>query len=170
MAPQSLASMQQSPLAFPGTWRLAAGRAMTLEPREAGVLRVAHGRLWATSDGPHSGPLNDLGDRILGAGERVCLQAGERWVIEGWTGRSPAYFSWDPLPACATREARRLAPVTQPLRDLRIALVLGAGALVRLVAGLAAVGRELVGAASIIPAWRGRNHPSTTSNAMRSWT
>src|SRR5438128_760431 len=30
--------------ALPGTWKLAAGRAITLEPRDPGLLKVAHGR------------------------------------------------------------------------------------------------------------------------------
>src|SRR5262245_50390417 len=48
--------------ALPGTWKLAAGRAITLQPLENGVLRVAHGVMWATADGPHDGPPNDQGD------------------------------------------------------------------------------------------------------------
>jgi hypothetical protein len=170
MAPQTLTPMQQSTITLPGTWKLAAGRAMTLEPREAGVLQVAHGRLWATSDGPHSGPLNDLGDRILGTGDRWRLGPGQRLVIEGWNGDSPAYFSWDPLPALVPNAAPGLVQVNQSWSDLRLAVLLGGGAIVRLFAGLAGLVLETLSMTSIIPGWRGRSHHSTNSNAMKSWT
>ncbi|MDB5871882.1 MAG: hypothetical protein JWQ07_1324 [Ramlibacter sp.] len=145
---QTLSQTQQSSSApaLPGTWKLAAGRAITLEPREAGTLRVAHGQLWATYDGPHSGPLNDLGDHIIGVGGQLRLRAGQRLVLEASNGRAPSYFSWDPLPVPAA--VPRLARVVQPLADLRLALGLAAGALARLgasVVGLAwdfALGRD----------------------------
>ena len=141
MASQTLTQMQQSSSApaLPGTWKLAAGRAITLEPREAGTLKVAHGQLWATYDGPHSGPLNDLGDHVVGVGEQLRLRPGQRLVVEASNGGHPAYFSWDPLPQNAA--APRLV---QPLADLRLALALGAGAAGRLVAGVAGLAWDLV--------------------------
>jgi DUF2917 family protein len=144
MASQTLTQMQQSSSApaLPGTWKLAAGRAITLEPREAGTLKVAHGQLWATYDGPHSGPLNDLGDHFVGVGETLRLRPGQRMVIEATNGMHPAYFSWDPLPVPVA--APRLARVVQPLADLRLALALGAGAAGRLVAGLGGLAWDLV--------------------------
>ncbi len=144
MAPQTLTQMQQSSSApaLPGTWKLAAGRAITLEPQEAGTLKVAHGQLWATYDGPHRGPLNDLGDHIVGVGGQLRLRRGQRMVIEAANGGHPAYFSWDPSPLPAA--APRLARVIQPLADLRLALALGAGAAGRLVAGLAGVAWDFV--------------------------
>jgi DUF2917 family protein len=137
MTAQTLTQSQQSPAAaaLPGTWKLPAGRAVTLRPRETGLLRVAHGRLWVTFDGPHQGPRNDLGDHFVGAGEQLPLRAGQRLVAEAWNDGAPAYFSWDPLPARS--EAPQLAAVVQPLADLRLALTFGAGAVARLVAGLA---------------------------------
>ena len=143
MASQTLTQMQQSSSApaLPGTWKLAAGRAITLEPREAGTLKVAHGQLWATYDGPHSGPLNDLGDHVVGVGEQLRLRRGQRMVIEAANGGYPAYFSWDPLPQPVA--APRMARVVQPLADLRLALALGAGAAGRLVAGLAGLAWDL---------------------------
>jgi hypothetical protein len=137
MASQTLTQMQQSSSApaLPGTWKLAAGRAITLQPREAGILRVAHGQLWATFDGPHAGPRNDLGDHVVGAGEQLRLHPGQRLVVEAWDARSATYFSWDPLPIPA-RSSPRLADLVQPLADLRLALTFGAGAVARLVTGL----------------------------------
>ena len=144
MASQTLTQMQQSAApALPGTWKLGAGRAITLRPREAGVLRVAHGCLWATFDGPHTGPLNGSGDHVLGAGERLVLAAGQRLVVEAWDSRVPAYFSWDPLTTPAAVASRRLAVVVQPLADLRLALVMGTGAAARLLAALAGLALDL---------------------------
>jgi hypothetical protein len=146
MASQTLTQMQQSSLAtaLPGTWKLAPGRAITLEPREAGTLKVAHGQIWATYDGPHAGPRNDLGDHIVGVGGQLRLRAGQRMVVEAWNDRAPAYFSWDPLPVQVRAATPRLAAVLQPLADLRLALVFGAGAAGRLVAGLGGLAWELV--------------------------
>lgn len=146
MASQTLSQTQQSlsAVALPGTWKLAAGRAITFQPREAGILRVAHGQMWATFDGPHGGSLNDLGDHVLGAGGELRVRAGQRLVVEAWDGQAPAYFSWDPLPVRVRARAARLARLVQPLSDLRLALVLGAGAAGRLVAGLAGLAWDLV--------------------------
>jgi DUF2917 family protein len=137
MTSQTLTQTQQSPAApaLPGTWKLAAGRAITLHPRESGVLRVAHGQLWVTFDGPHAGPPNDLGDHFVGVGEQLRLRPGQRLVAEAWNGEAPAYFSWDPLPFRS--ESPRFAAVVQPLADLRLAWAFGAGAFARLVTGLA---------------------------------
>ena len=81
-APRSLLSQPASDLALPGTWKLRAGRAITLEPREQGVLRVAHGGMWVTFDGPHAGPRNDLGDHFVAAGGALRVAPGQRLVIE----------------------------------------------------------------------------------------
>jgi hypothetical protein len=145
MAAKTLTQMQQSTSspALPGTWKIAAGRAITLRPREAGVLRVAHGQLWVTFDGPHDGPLNDRGDRVIGLGEPLRLRAGQRLVAEPW--KAAAYFSWDPEAVAQPRIApRRVAAVVQPLADLRLALVLGAGAARRLASGLAGLAWALL--------------------------
>jgi hypothetical protein len=130
--------------ALPGTWKLAAGRAITLRPSEAGVLRVAHGQMWATYDGPHQGPLNDLGDRVISAGSQLRVRPGQRLVVEALDRQSPAYFSWDPLPAPVRAGALSLAGVVQPLADLRVALAFGAGAAGRLVTGLAGLAWDLL--------------------------
>src|SRR5438105_10230393 len=119
--------------ALPGTWKLAAGRAITLEPRDPGVLKVAHGRLWLTLEGPHPGRLDESGDRIMAVGEQLRLKPGQRVVVEAWNDRCPAYFSWDPLPAAAPARRIRTADVMQPLADLRLALVFGGHAVARLI-------------------------------------
>jgi hypothetical protein len=145
MSTQTLTQPHQSAApALPGTWKLGAGRAITLCPREGGVVRVAHGRLWATLDGPHRGALNALGDLVLETGDQLRLRPGQRLVVEAWSASGPAYFTWDPVPVAAPRPVVNLAQVVQPLTDLRLALVLGAGAAVRLVAALGGLGWDLL--------------------------
>lgn len=145
MAMQSQQTQSSLSAALPGTWKLAAGRAITLQPREDGVLRVAHGRLWATFDGPHGGPLNDLGDHVIDAGGRLGLRAGHRLVVEAWDRGAPAYFSWDPLVVGAAGALPRAARLSQPLADLGLALAMAGGAVGRLLAGLGGLAWEAVG-------------------------
>ena len=129
---------------LPGIWKLPAGRALTLQPREAGRLKVAHGQLWVTYDGPHRGAPNNLGDHVVGAGEELALRAGERLVIEPYDSDAPAYFSWDPAPEQRAVRALNFAGLVQPLADLRLAAVLGLDAFGRLVGGMARLAWQLV--------------------------
>ncbi len=164
-----------------GSWHLGRGQAVHLRGKEAAVLRINAGRVWATLDGPHSGPANDLGDRVLAAGEQLTLPAGQGVVIEPWgraahnasaTPAAPtppephgAFFSWDLLPALQPKSARastraraRLQrAVGEPLRELGQALWQVALALSHLVAGVAGLGEFLV-------AGRGRVLPRLESN------
>ncbi|HSI54679.1 MAG: DUF2917 domain-containing protein [Ramlibacter sp.] len=146
MATQTLTQTQQSASApaLPGTWKLQAGRAITLEPRDAGTLRVAHGQVWATYDGPHAGALNQMGDHILGVGQQLRLRAGQRLVLESSGGGVPAYFSWDPLPVAAVASVPRLSRLVQPLQDLRLALGLAVAALGRLGASVVGLAWDFV--------------------------
>jgi hypothetical protein len=152
MALQTLAGKQyflSSPV-LPGTWKLGTGRAIMLAPRSDAVLRIAHGRVWVTFGAGHVGHGNELGDYFLSAGEQITVQAGQQAVIESYGGsaQETAYFSWDALPA-AVRSPVRVASrwqlaVVQPLVDLRLALVLAGGAVVRLVSGLAGLTADLL--------------------------
>ena len=116
---------------LPGSWKLTVGRAVTLRPREASLLRVKQGRVWATL---HSTP----GDHVLVPGSTLHVPAGERVVIEPWPvqDRQPVYFDWDPSPVylaaaeplvtlvalpSRARAAQR-ADLGLALRDLRVAL------------------------------------------------
>ncbi|MCG2591359.1 DUF2917 domain-containing protein [Ramlibacter sp. XY19] len=127
--------------ALPGTWKLAKGRALTLQPRTNGILRIAHGRVWATVDGPHGVTPTDSGDHILELGRSMWVRPGQRVVIEAWNATGPSYFSWDPVfePIKVKAPRRRVdfAAALLPLADLRTALVLAGDALRRLVMVLA---------------------------------
>ncbi|MES2632216.1 MAG: DUF2917 domain-containing protein [Pseudomonadota bacterium] len=146
--PQMQQSSQQSTAAsLPGTWKLSHGRAITLQPREEGTFKVAHGQVWVTWDGPHNGAGNQSGDHFVSTGQTLRVRAGERLVVESsnWTQRSPSYFSWEPLPARVRSTAPRINAVTQPLADLRLAVAFGGRALARLAAGVAALAWGAVG-------------------------
>ncbi len=89
MTPQYVLNSQQCQnglqrLGPAGSWVLPAGCAVTLNATTGAALHVTQGLVWATLDGPHSGPANDLGDLMLHAGERMALKAGQRVVIEAY--------------------------------------------------------------------------------------
>lgn len=130
---------------LPGTWKLGPGRAVTLRPTTDGILRIAHGMVWATCDGPHGLAPQDSGDQVLGPGRGMYVRAGQRLVIESWSCEGAAYFSWDPVFAPVTVAAAtprvNLAAVLQPLADLRAATGMAGAALLRLALG---VGRLLL--------------------------
>ncbi|MDO9198898.1 DUF2917 domain-containing protein [Rhodoferax sp.] len=143
-----------------GCWELAPGRAISLQPREAGALRIAQGQVWATVDAPHQGHGNELGDHFLQSGQRLDVRAGQHLVFEPWplATETPVYFEWTPHPsAVAVSDSRWQLAVIQPLHDLGLALSMAGGALVRLVSGLAGYGEYLV-------AGRGRVLPKLEAN------
>jgi hypothetical protein len=146
MTGQTLTQLHQSSsaLALPGTWKLGAGQAITLQPAQGGAVRVAHGQLWATYDGPHGGSLNDQGDLVVGTGEQLWVKAGQRIVIQAWDRKAPAYFSWDPAVTPSMVRTVNLASVLQPLADLRLALAFGVGAFGRLAGGVARLAWDVV--------------------------
>ena len=129
--------------------KLDAGKAVTLRAKQLSVLRIAHGRVWATlSDaGPYSRVL--AGDHFLSRGQSLTLLPGQELVIESFESSASshtatAHFSWE-TPGVAASTLQETRPVhlvkgmgvLQPLRDLRHAMGLVAGACGRLVQGLA---------------------------------
>ncbi|MDN4588815.1 hypothetical protein DBA29_09960 [Xenophilus aerolatus] len=74
-----------------GAWQLAAGQATTLKAARASVLRIRQGRLWITRDATAQWGSEDL---VLGPGESLTVQAGQRIVMEPWDGYGATY-SWD---------------------------------------------------------------------------
>jgi len=149
--------------AMGGCWKLASGHAMTLQPRLAGVLRINAGHVWATLDGPHSGPANDWGDLFLVEGQRLNLLPGQRVVVEprGDAANRPAYLEWEPtfiVPNASSASASRWqSTVVQPARDLVASLELVAQATVRLATGL-------LGYTEFVVAGQGRVLPALESN------
>lgn len=135
---QELQAPQTAP-AVSGCWKLASGRAISLQPRQAGVLKIAQGRVWATVNGAHQGHGNESGDHFLQAGEQLVIGAGQHLVLESCAAPDalPVYFEWGHLPV-AGRTSRWQAAV--PLHDLGLALLQVGQALGQLLKGLAGYG------------------------------
>ena len=139
----------------PGFWKLAPGRALSLQPRQAGVLRVAQGQVWVTLDAEHHGAGNELGDYFLHAGEQLAIRPGQHVVLEPFAPaqQQAVFFDWTPSPAVVQAHvAQDAGAVTQPLRDLGQALGLVALALLHLGTGLLAYGRQLVSGRPVVQA------------------
>lgn len=79
---------------MPDTRRLVPGCALTIRPRESGVLRIGRGSAWVTLDGPHPVHPRACGDRVLGPGDTLPLARGQRVVIEAWDRDEPVWFAW----------------------------------------------------------------------------
>jgi len=110
-----------SPTGFglPGCWTLGRDRAVRLGAQQPGWLRVSHGAIWATLDGPHpQGVANQWGDVVLRCGARIRLTPGRHVVLESYSAAAneDACFSWEPdvddaaptVRASASRAAWRL--------------------------------------------------------------
>jgi hypothetical protein len=150
MTPASFESTHQSGTCA-GAWMLAARKAMSLRPREQGVLEVKHGKVWITVEGPHGGIPGDTGDHVLAAGERITVQAHRHVVIEAWKDRDVC-FDWVPLPQAASAQAGAREALIEPLRELRQAAGLAAHACGQLAGGLARLVWVLVGGRHHVPA------------------
>lgn len=140
-------------------WVLPKGRAMTVRPRTAGVLRVVSGRAWATLDVSRHTPLLETGDHFVALGHDLQLRAGQRVVVEAWPykGQEGIQLQWVAQPqTCLV--TRFQTNVVQPLRDVGQGLGLVVRALGRLVAGLANY-------ANLLTAGRGRVLQGLESNA-----
>lgn len=141
--------------AMPGFWKLAPGRALSLQPRQDGWLRVAQGQAWVTLDAEHQGAGNELGDYFLQAGEQLAVRPGQHVVLESFapTQQQAVFFEWTPSPALAqTALAQDAEAVTQPLRDLGQALGMVAVALLHLGTGMLAYGRQRVSGRPVVQA------------------
>jgi hypothetical protein len=142
-----------------GYCKLEAGHALTLRARQAGVLRITHGRVWLTFNIAEKGPGARTGDHFLSRGESLQLAAGEAVVMEPYgLGHAPAaYYSWEVAAASRPVIISASDGVLQPLADLRLALGLALDALGRLARGLAGGGvAALTGFATIFVAARAR--------------
>ncbi len=127
--------------------QLAARRAISLRPRQAGMLRLTQGRVWATLDGPRQGAGNESGDHFLQSGQCLRVGAGQHLVLEPWPdpGEAAVHFDWAPVAAAASASAARWnATVMGPLREVGQALLMAGCALGRLALGLAGYAEFLV--------------------------
>lgn len=149
--------------ALPGTWKLARGRAITLRPVTDGIVRVAHGRVWATVEGPHGRTPCDSGDHVLEVGRSMYVRAGQAVVLEAWNAAGASYFAWDPVlatqPVRSARPRLQMSVVLQPLADLRLAAGLALRATGQLGSGLAQLAWAMVRGQRSMPARRVHGAP-----------
>lgn len=130
LLPSSLASVRGRAQA--GHWKLPAGRALSLYPRERCVLEITLGRVWVTAPDVHGASV----DQVLVAGERLVVGPGSHVVIEPWgcTGWPAAAFRWDGVPSAVRADWEHA--VAQPARELAQALSRAGRAGARVLAGL----------------------------------
>ena len=62
-----------------GMWAMEPQEVLSLFPRAPALVRVTHGRIWATLNGSHSGPANAWGDVFLEPGQ--VLEPGQGRVV-----------------------------------------------------------------------------------------
>lgn len=139
----------------PGFWKLAPGRALSLQPRQPGLLRVAQGQVWVTLGARHQGAGNELGDFFLHAGEELAVSPGQHLVLEPFerAQQQAVFFEWTPsLDAVQVPAIQNAAAVALPLRELGLALGLVGSALGHLGMGLLAYGRQVVSGRSAVQA------------------
>lgn len=136
--------------AAPASRQLEAGHALKLRATQLSVLRISHGRVWATLTGAGNyagGSTRVLaGDHFLCRGDSLTLLPGQEIVIEpfGIGHADPAQFSWQDLSGAVQLQSGKSTAavsewrtgVLQPLQDLRHALGLMGGASARLLQGL----------------------------------
>lgn len=138
----------------PGVWKLAHGRALSLLPHQAGLLRLAQGQAWVTLGLAQHGAGNELGDYFLQAGEQLAVSPDQHVVLEAFTpaNQQPVFFEWTPGLAAmqAAADPTHADSVALPLRDLGLALGLVGTALLHLGTGLLAYGRQLVSGRSVV--------------------
>jgi hypothetical protein len=119
MAAHTLLNLQPSSPTdrLAGTWKLAPEQAVTLNPGQAGLLRVTQGCVWATLEGPHHGPANDWGDIVLRSGQQIRLLPGQQVVVESFTtcaNDAAACFSWEPAATPVPQPAWVAARLAEP--------------------------------------------------------
>ena len=139
----------------PGFWKLAPGRALSLQPRRPGWLRVAQGQVWVTLGAAHQGAGNELGDFFLHTGEQLAVRPGQHLVLEPFehAQQQAVFFEWTPgLDTVQAPAAQNAGAVTLPLRELGQALGMVGAALVHLGMGLLAYGRQLVSGRPVVQA------------------
>jgi len=141
-------------IVVPGVWKLAPGRVLSLLPRQSGVLRVAQGQVWVTLGVAPQGAGNELGDYFLRAGEQLAVSPGQHLVLEPFArtqAQDAVLFEWAPTVLAGLAPATHHAgAVTQPLRDLGLALGMVGTALMQLCSGLLAYGRQLVSGRPVV--------------------
>ncbi len=95
----SLQQCQKKAARWPGTWRLAPQRAISLMPRTPSQILVVQGRAWITWESTVGYPPGAGEDRFLCAGESLDVPAGVHLVMESVSPGHAVDFDWRAIPA-----------------------------------------------------------------------
>lgn len=93
----SLQQCQKRAVRWPGTWRLAPKRAISLMPRKPSQILIVQGCAWITWE-VTDGHATALSDRFLMAGESMDVPAGVRLVMESVQSNQAVDFDWRAMP------------------------------------------------------------------------
>lgn len=106
---QSLQQCQKKTVRWPGVWRLAPKRAISLMPRQPSQILIVQGHAWITWEVTAGhGPGMDT-DRFLIAGESMDVPAGVRLVMESLSPDCPVDFDWRAMPVQLQHASPRAA-------------------------------------------------------------
>ena len=84
---------------WPGAWRVASQRAISLMPRQPSQILIVQGRAWITWEtGAAARPAPEQ-DVFLTAGQILDVPAGVRLVMESVDPCEPVDFDWRTMPA-----------------------------------------------------------------------
>lgn len=95
----SLQQCQKKAARWPGTWRLAPQRAISLMPRTPSQILVVQGCAWITWPSTAGYPPAPEADRILSAGQSIDVPAGVHLVMESVNPGHAVDFDWRAMPA-----------------------------------------------------------------------
>ena len=106
----SLQQCQKKTARWPGTWRLAPQRAISLMPRQASQILIVQGCAWVTWEvGALQAPAADR-DVFLMAGQVLDVPAGVRLVMESLDASRSLDFDWRVMPPDLQHRSRHAGP------------------------------------------------------------
>lgn len=94
----TLQQCQKKTVRWPGTWRLAPQRAMSLLPRKPSQILIVQGCAWITWEVEAGTWPAASADRFISAGESLDVPAGARLVMESVDPCQPVDFDWRTMP------------------------------------------------------------------------
>ena len=109
----SLQQCQKKTARWPGTWRVAPRRAISLMPRKPSQILIVQGRAWITWEAAAGFAPARGADQFLAAGESMDVPAGVHLVMESVDPGHVLDFDWRATPA-------GLQPMPQPALSLLV--------------------------------------------------
>lgn len=114
MSSRTVLESQQSAIApaagrvLAGSWKLDAGRAITLNPRERSVLEISQGRVWLAVGARPGHTDQGAQDMVLVRGQSLVIEPGQQVVMESWYLRGAPPVPWPSAGTACQPPARLL--------------------------------------------------------------